>query len=326
MTEILKFTSRAIIGTFYQTLEAGLAGSWMPPVSFLVTSQQKVEHYKWLGMAPAVRQWIAGRHPQGLRADAYSLENLKFEATLDLEVDDLNRDKTGQIMLRVREMADRVNEHWEVLGSAALALGESALCYDGQAFFSAAHVEGKSGTQTNLLTATEVPQLEVVSATAPTPAEMAQAILGCIAYQYGYKDDQGLPMNGQARNFLVQVPLGLYVPAIAAVSAPVIASASGTGAVDNLLIKAMNANALTVRVVVNPLLEWTENFVVLRTDARAKPLIRQEEYGVKMSAKAEGSEYEHDFDRHQYGIKASRNVGYGYWQYAVKATLSAAAS
>ena len=41
-----------------------------------------------------------------------------------------------------------------------------------------------------------------------------------------------------------------------------------------------------------------------------------------MSAKGEGSNYAHGVDRHQYGIKASRNAGYGYWQYAMKATLS----
>lgn len=322
MADVLGFSSRALIGNFYQTLEAGLASSWMAAVSFWVASQQKVEQYKWLGMAPAVRQWIAGRHPQGLRADAYSLENLKFEATLDIEVDDLNRDKTGQIMLRVQEMADRVNEHWEVLGSAALALGEAALCYDGQPFFSAAHVEGKSGVQTNLLAAAQVPQLNVVDATAPTPAEMAAAILGCIGYQYNFLDDQGQPMNGQARQFMVQVPVSLFVPALAAVSSPVVTTAGGAAA-DNLLIKAMQGNGFQVGVVVNPLLNaWTVNFAVLRTDARAKPLIRQEEYGVKVSAKAEGSEYEHDTDRHQYGIKASRNVGYGYWQYALKAILS----
>lgn len=323
MPEQLGFSSRAIIGTFYATLEAGLAGSWMTPVSFPVTSQQKVEQYRWLGMSPALRQWIAGRHPQGLRMDAYSLENLKFEATLDIEVDDLNRDKTGQVMLRVQEMADRCNEHWEVLGSAALALGESALCYDGQPFFAATHVEGKSGIQTNLLTATQVTQLAVTVAAAPTPAEMAAAILGCIGYQYRYLDDQGQPINGQARQFMVMVPVPLFVPALAAVSSPMVATAGGAAA-DNLLMRAMQANGFQVGVVVNPRLSWTVNFLTLRTDARAKPLIRQEENDVKMSAKAEGSEYEHDTDRHQYGIKASRNVGFGYWQYATKATLSAA--
>ena len=323
MTEQLGFSKNAIIGTFYQALESILPGAWMPEASLLVTSGQKVEHYKWLGMAPAVRQWIAGRHLHGLRADSYDLENLKFEATLTLEVDDLNRDHTGQTRLRIQEMADRVNEHWEVLGSAALALGDSALCYDGRPFFADNHEEGKSGVQTNLLTALEVPELLVANAAAPTPLEMAKAILGCIAYQYTFLDDQGQLMNGQARRFLVIVPVLYFVPALAAVTAGRLVT--GTGVTDNPLLQAMQGSAFDVRVAVNPLLaEWTSNFAVLRTDARAKPLIRQEEYGVKVSSKAEGSDFAHDTDRHEYGIKASRNVGYGYWQYAVKATLSEA--
>ncbi|MBI5872985.1 MAG: Mu-like prophage major head subunit gpT family protein, partial [Candidatus Omnitrophica bacterium] len=37
---------------------------------------------------------------------------------------------------------------------------------------------------------------------------------------------------------------------------------------------------------------------------------------------AEGSEEEFKNNRHLYGVKASRNVGYGYWQQAVHCTLS----
>jgi phage major head subunit gpT-like protein len=321
MTDVLNLSSGVIIGELRLALELGLAGSWMGPVSFLANSKQKVQQYKWLGMAPAVRQWIANRQPQGLRADAYSLENLKFETTLDIEVDDLNRDNFGQIKQRIDDLATRTNEHWEVLGSAALALGEAALCYDGQPFFAAAHEEGKSGAQTNLLTASQVTQLNVAVAAAPTPAEMAAAILGCIGYQYRFKDDQGQPLNGSARQFLVMVPVPLFVPALAAVSSPVLTTAGGAAA-DNLLLKAMQNNGFQVSVVVNPRLDWTVNFVTLRTDASSKPLIRQEEYDVKISAKAEGSEYEHDTDRHQYGLKFSRNVGYAFWQFATKATLS----
>jgi len=33
-----------------------------------------------------------------------------------------------------------------------------------------------------------------------------------------------------------------------------------------------------------------------------------------VAAVAEGSELEFDKDIHRYGIKAIRNVGYGYWQ------------
>jgi phage major head subunit gpT-like protein len=40
-----------------------------------------------------------------------------------------------------------------------------------------------------------------------------------------------------------------------------------------------------------------------------------------MAAIAEGSALEFDNDVHHYGIKAMRNVGYGYWQKACLVSL-----
>lgn len=88
------------------------------------------------------------------------------------------------------------------------------------------------------------------------------------------------------------------------------------------MIKDLEKDGFTVKLAANPRLSYTKQFVTLRTDAPASALIRQEEESITMSAKAEGSEYEHDNDAHQYGIKALRNVGYGYWQYASHSTFS----
>jgi hypothetical protein len=40
-----------------------------------------------------------------------SITNKTFEATLKILVDDLRRDKTGQILIRVRELADGRGDH-----------------------------------------------------------------------------------------------------------------------------------------------------------------------------------------------------------------------
>ena len=67
-------------------------------------------------------------------------------------------------------------------------------------------------------------------------------------------------------------------------------------------------------------LTWTTKFATFRTDAETKALIRQEEEAVSMSAIAEGSETEFKEKKHLYGVKAIRNVGYGYWQRACLVT------
>ena len=54
-------SSRAIIGEFYNTLEQNTGALWVPGTSMLVTSDQESETYKWLGMAPAMREWVGGR-------------------------------------------------------------------------------------------------------------------------------------------------------------------------------------------------------------------------------------------------------------------------
>jgi phage major head subunit gpT-like protein len=321
MAEQFGFSIRGMIASFYQTLEAGLAGLWLPKIAVPVTSQQKTEHYKWLGMTPMMRKWVGGRHPVGLRSEAYTLDNEKFEATIDFEVDDLIRGLGGQAMIRVAELADGANEYPQLLASGAIDLGDTALCYDGESFFGVAHPgTDKVAAQLNLLAAAQVPALNVTTPTAPTPAEFAQAVLGCIAYMYGLKDDQGRPMNGAARSFMLMVPVSLWAPA----AGPALVSLSSVGAIagDNLLQVAAQKMGVSIETVINPYLDWTTDFALFRTDGRAKPLIFQEEYPVKVSVKGPGSEYEHDTDRNQFGIKRSCNVGYGYWQHALKATLS----
>ena len=115
------------IAEFYQTLEQGLAGLWLPALSFFVKSTAQTEHYKWLGMTPMMRKWVAGRHPVGLRQESYTLDNEKFEASLDFEVDDINRGMGPQILIRIAELADSANDYTQFLASGVIDLGTSAL-------------------------------------------------------------------------------------------------------------------------------------------------------------------------------------------------------
>jgi len=306
--------SRAIIGKFFAALEQYTGVSWIDLVSILFDSDQESETYKWLGQAPAMREWIGGRHAKGFRESGITIFNKKFEATLDIPCDWMRRDKTGQIQVRIDEMAERAVGHYGKLLSTLILAGTTGICYDGAEFFAADHIEGESGEQANLLTKTEVPTLEVVLETAPTAAEAIKAILGVIAHMLGIKDDEAEPMNSRARNFLIMTSVTLWPYMVHAVMGEPSANESN-------VLKELKRQGFTVSVVANPRLTYTKEFVTFRTDAPAKSLIRQEEEKLSVGAKAESSEYEFDNDAHQYGIKAMRNVGYGYWQYASHATL-----
>lgn len=310
MTANKGLSSRAIIGRFFQRLEVATDASWVGALSMYFMSDQESEEYKWLGMAPAMREWIGGRHAKGFRENGIIIRNKKFEATMEVPVDWMRRDKTGQIDIRVDEMVGRTVTHWQSLLSANILAAESTVCYDGQYFFDTDHSEGKSGSQSNDLTLdiSAVPAAVHGTTTLPSPEEIRAMVMKAVETMLGFKDDQGEPMNEMHRSFLVQVPTVWFSNAAAALNNPVLG-----GGDTNVMT---NLDGYTFSLAINPRLTWTDKLAVFATDGSVKPFIRQEEEGVTVSAVAEGSELEFKEDMHHYGVKALRNTGYGYWQKA----------
>lgn len=315
-TPLSTLSSRAIIGEYFRRLEQGATG-WANSLSNFFRSDQAGEDYHWLGMSPAMREWIGERQAKGLREAAYSIRNKAFESTLEISIDDLRRDKTGQIMVRIGEQVDRANAHWARLLSSLIIAGESAACYDGESFFDTDHSEGDSGTQSNDISvdisALPLPATSHGSDVNPAPEELMHAILEGAQKILGFVDDQGEPMNENARQFMVMVPTSYWKAAITAVGAPNLANGA-----TNIIT---TADGFGFQVQVNPRLTWTTKFAVFRTDGNVKPFIRQEEVPVEVSAIAEGSELEFERRVHRYGLYASGNVGYGFWQQACLVTL-----
>lgn len=311
-----KIGEKGIIGRIFHALSIIAAPAWVQATSMLIPSTQEVETYAALGQSPMMREWIGGRDAKTLRESDYQIRNKTYEATLEVLVDDLRRDKTGQLDIRISELARRAQGHWAKLLSDLLLVAGSTVCWDGQYFFDIDHSEGDSGTQLNLLAAAQVPKLDVGTATAPTVAEMIDAILGVIGYMLTYKDDQGEPINEDAREFLIMVGTPqLWAPLMGALGQAVIASG-----VTNVL---GTLEEFKIRGSFNPRLSAnTTNLMVFRTDSDVKPLIRQEEVPVEVSAIAENSELEFEENVHHYGLKAIRNVGFGFWQMASYSTFS----
>jgi phage major head subunit gpT-like protein len=304
--------SRGIIGSFYQALEQDLGQSWVPSISTPFESNQESETYRWLGMTPAMREWIGGRHAKGLNVQGMTIANKLFEATLEILVDDMRRDKTGQIMARVQELASRANSHWAKLLTALLIAGPTTLCYDGAYFFDTLHVNdsGPSGAQSNKLSPDMVGAI-------PTAGEMETAILSAVQQMSGFVDDQGEPINENARQFMVIVGPQLFAPAAAALKNPIIID-GGTSRTNTIV----NVGGYGFDLAVNArLLSQGMSFYTFASDSPIRSMIRQEEVPITVDAIAEGSELEFKERKHQYGVTAIRNVGYGYWQRAVLSTF-----
>ncbi len=309
---------RRDVQSFFVALEDAARLDWSQRIGMKTGSDQASETYKWLTASPAMREWVGERIAKGLTENGLTIVNKTWESTLEFLTDDIRRDKTSQIDLRIADLARRSLTLERKLLSTLILNGSgntSGLAYDGQYFFDTDHSEGDSGVQKNLLTATEVPALDVTTATAPTALEAAMAVLGVIGYMLGYLDDQGEPMCEEAREFTVMTGKGLAPSFMAAVTQKVVA-----GNVDNPLAQSQDYK---VSHVLNPRLNaWTTDFAVFRTDGVTKPFILQEEEALTIQIIGAGSEYETQNNKQLFGVKKVGNVGFGLWQFATKNTLS----
>ena len=309
-------TPRNIVTAFYRALEGGRT-PWTQAIMSEFPTTTSEELIAWLGQTPAMRKWVGPRTPTGIRDEGVTIYNEAYEASMDLSADEVRWDKSAQIMARVNEFGIRAAQHWDDLLSTLIVAGETALCYDGQAYFDVDHSEGDSGTQSNDLA------LTAVDADVPTVAEVAADISAAINALIGFRDDRGKAMNAAAAKFLVMTPAKFFMTTKSALTGDMILS--GAAAISNVL----KAPGFAIDVVANPELDltaaWittTRKLLVFRVDSPVSPFIGIDEYGTKTSAQAAGSYYEDTYNKHRYGIKANRGVGYGYWQHAVLVTSS----
>lgn len=270
-------------------------------LSTRIESNSDSETYRWLGSVPRMREWGTGRVARGLRTESYSVENLKYEATLEVDRDEIADDKTGQIRIRIGELAERAATHKDYLIAQLLINGGTTgfNSYDGVSFFNDSHESGESGTQDNDLTTEAADQND------PTVAEFKTALKAAIEAMIGFKDEQGDPMSLSATGLVCIVPTTIYLTALEAVSATVISSTS------NVLEGA-------ARIIAFPWLTDASVWYLLKIDGMIRPLIFQDREPVEFTALTEESDEGFRREKFLYGVRARYRMTYGYWQYAVR--------
>ncbi len=248
-----------------------------------------------------MREWGTGRLARGMRTESYSVENLKYEATLEVDRDEISDDKTGQIRIRIAELAERAATHKDFLISQLLTSGETSgfNSYDGVSFFNDAHLSGSSGSQDNNLTAT------ASNPNNPTTDEFKTALRSAIGAMMNFKDDQGEPMSTSATGLVCVVPTTMFMTALEAVSATVVSNTS-------------NVLQGVARVVLFPWLTDASKWYLLKTDGVIRPFIFQDREAVEFTALSEESDEGFRREKFLYGVRARYRLTYGYWQYAVR--------
>lgn len=266
-----------------------------------IQSNSDSETYKWLGSIPRMREWGTGRVARGVRSESYSVENLKYESTLEVDRDEISDDQTGQIRIRIAELAERAATHKDYLISQLLINGESAgfHSYDGVPFFADNHVSGDSGSQDNKLTAS------ASSPDDPTTDEFKAALKAAIGAMLAFKDDQGDPMSISASGLIAVVPTTMMFTALEAINSTV---ASNT----------RNALESAARIVAFPWLTDASKWYLLKTDGVVRPFIFQDRESVEFTALTEDSDEGFRREKFLYGVRARYRMTYGYWQFGVR--------
>ncbi len=266
-----------------------------------IKSNSDTESYKWLGSIPRMREWGTGRVAKGVGSESYSVENLKYEATLEVDRDEIADDKTGQIKVRIGELALRAASHKDYLISQLLINGETAgfNSYDGVSFFNDSHVSGASGAQDNKLTS------DAVDPDNATTDEFKIGLKTAIGAMMAFKDDQSDPMSISATGLVCVVPTTMYLSALEAVNATMVSSTS-------------NVLAGAARIVGFPWLTDQSKWYLLKTDGVVRAFIFQDREAVEFTALTEDSDEGFRREKFLFGVRARYRVAYGYWQHAVR--------
>lgn len=265
-------TERAVLGMFYERLMQDTAASWIDLICTpIINSDQDSEEYAWLGMVPQLNEKKGEKKFAQLRETPWTVNNVEYQGGIVLPKKHIIGDKTGQVQIRVNEMAARAQAHWFSLVVPLIVTGASGLCYDGQYFFDSDHVEGDSGVQSNSISVdiSTLPTSVHGTITAPSTGEMIHTIMKGVEQILQFRDDKGEYCNEEMTEFLVLVPTTLLIEAAAAFRAVTV-----DGGDTNILLQ---QDSFNFRIQASPRLStWSSSVALFATQGNQKPIIRQQ--------------------------------------------------
>lgn len=310
----------ALRGEFFETF--GQTPTVYQDLCTRIASTTNTEQYRWLGTVPQMREWGTGRKAKGLHSESYNVENMKYEATLEVDRDEISDDQLGQIRIRVQELAQRAATHKDKLLAALLINGSTAgyNSYDGVPFFDASHSSGDSGTQANegsfdVGTVAGANLFdEPDSATLFGPQTALAAYSAAVAALAILKDDQGEYINRSPGGYVVvchPAKLGTFQRAFGASFLPQLGGGVPPVGGTPRVIALPDLNAL-----------GAQYWYLLRTDGAVRPFIFQDREPVEFTSQAEGSSEEFLREKYLYGVRGRYRITYGMWQHAYFCTMT----
>ena len=116
--------------------------TWHDRVAMTVPANTRIMDYKFLLDFPMVREWIGDRQISSLEPKAYQVESKDWEATIEVDRNDIEDDQLGLYNPIISALAQEARTHPEKLIADLLGGGFTTTCYDGHNFFAADHPVG----------------------------------------------------------------------------------------------------------------------------------------------------------------------------------------
>ncbi len=131
----------AVFNNAFKTTE-----TWYERVAMTLPATTRIVDYKFLLDFPMVREWIGDRQISSLEPKAYQVESKDWEATIEVDRNDIEDDQLGLFNPIVAALAQEAKKHPEKLVAELLKNGTTTPCYDGENFFDTDHPVGSGST------------------------------------------------------------------------------------------------------------------------------------------------------------------------------------
>ncbi|WCW43000.1 Mu-like prophage major head subunit gpT family protein [Pseudomonas aeruginosa] len=275
----------------------GAAPTTWQKIAMEVPSNTGSNDYKWLSAFPKMRRWIGAKVVKNLKAYKYVVENEDFEATVEVDRNDIEDDQLGIYSPQAQMAGFSAAQLPDELVYEAVNGAFTKPCFDGQYFIDTDHPVGDASVSNK--------------GTAPlSNANQAAAKAGYGAARTAmkkFKDEEGRSLNVSPNVLLVG-------PALEDVAKMLLTN-------QKLADDTPNPYVGTAELVVDGRIESDTAWFLLDTTKPVKPFIYQpRKKPVFVSQVNLDSDDVFNLRKLKFGAEARGAAGYGFWQLAYGST------
>ncbi|VVE76448.1 putative major head subunit protein [Pandoraea anapnoica] len=284
------------LSAVYNKAFAAAPTTWQN-IAMKVPSTGRMELYAWLDNFPRMRRWIGDKHIKALKAHGYTVVNDDWEATVEVDRNDIKDDSLGIYAPQAQSAGFSAAQLPDEIVYELVNLAFEKACYDGQYFFDTDHPVG-DGVVSNCFT---MP----LSAASQAAAQASYGVMRTAMRKF--KDDEDRPLN--------------IIPNVLLVGPALEDTARALMTNDRLDDGKTNPYKGTATVLCDARIQSDTAWFLLDTTKPIKPFVYQErEAPVFVQQIDPNADDVFNRKKFKFGAEARAAGGYGFWQMAAGST------